>query len=54
MIIGILAKRVKSPISSNVPHSISKKPTKLPRNSGDGKPIFANLPAPKVSGNKNF
>jgi hypothetical protein len=50
----MLAKRVKRPIRINAPQSISKKPTKLPKNSGDGKPILANLPAPKVSGNKNF
>ena len=54
MISGILASLVKSPTRISSPQTISKPPTKLPRNSGEGKPIFSNRPALSVSANKNF
>lgn len=54
MMSGILANLVKSPMRISVPQRISKVPTKLPKNSGEGKPIFSNRPAPSVSENKNF
>ena len=51
---GIEASLVIKPIKTNMPHIISKTPTKLPKNSGDGKPILANLPDPSVSAKRNF
>ena len=41
MISGILARRVSKPSKISVPQRISTVPTKPPKNSGDGKPIFS-------------
>jgi len=50
----MLANRVSKPNKINTPQSISNVPTKLPKNSGQGNPIFSNRPAPRIAGNKNF
>lgn len=50
----MLASRVKKPSKINPPQRISNVLTKLPKKSGEGKPIFSKRPAPRMAGNKNF
>ena len=47
-------RRVKRPIITKAPHTISTPPTNAPITSGDGMPIFANRPAPSSPGYRNF
>jgi hypothetical protein len=51
---GIAAKRVNKPASTRLPQMISTVPTKGAIACGQGIPIFAKRPTPRVSGNKNF
>jgi hypothetical protein len=51
---GMAASLVSNPDNISAPQIISKLPTKGPRKSGLGKPIFANRPVPSFSANKNF
>ena len=51
---GTAANRVRKPIKIKLPHSISNEAVNCAQNSGFSKPIFANRPAPTISGNKNF
>ncbi len=52
--VGIAASLVTRPIRIRNPQRISNPPTIAPKNSGEGSPIFSNLPAPRTAGNKNF
>jgi hypothetical protein len=45
---------VSNPRRIREPQNASTLPTKDPRKSGAGKPIFSNLPAPRSPGNRNF
>src|SRR5690606_34144856 len=54
IISGTVAILVSNPSRINKPQRISSPPTRFPRNSGSGKPIFSNLPAPRTSGKRNF
>src|SRR5580704_964019 len=51
---GTVAKRVKNPTNSNVPHTISTTPTNGAMICGEGIPIFAKHLTPKESWNGNF
>lgn len=54
IISGTLARRVIRPNNTSAPQTISEVPTKNPRNSGEGNPIFSKRPAPRMAGNRNF
>ncbi len=51
---GRQASLLRMPANSSSPQTISKLPTSVAVNSGQGNPIFVKRPPPNVSANKNF